>query len=246
MPLIPKSGASSRIESPSLRYAVERDKSCVNASSLRLQNGGQDAAGDCLERSVRLQRLAVRVGKRAFSYRHEPRPSSPQRAIAGRVHGGCGDGTGASRPYDTQKHCNTEWEPRGFASSTMFPVIPGKLYRSSRPGYEGGAKARVGLGQVQALIDTAKSLGIASIICILDEEHLCLYPNSDLLGIYLSAGFEVRHIAARDHSIPPLTRSQLDAVLAAYRSLPKPVLIHCSAGLGRTGVAWAHILDQAP
>lgn len=126
----------------------------------------------------------------------------------------------------------------------MTPVIPNKLYRSERPGYSGGANTPVGMGDVQSWIDAAQVAGIASIICLLDEEHLCLYPDEDLLGIYRTAGFEVRHIPTRDHSIPPLSPDQLDAVLHAYRELPKPVLIHCSAGLGRTGVAWAHILDH--
>ena len=56
------------------------------------------------------------------------------------------------------------------------------------------------MGQVQQWLDKAQALGIASIICILDEEHLSLYPDSDLIGLYRTAGFTVCHLSARDHS----------------------------------------------
>ena len=126
----------------------------------------------------------------------------------------------------------------------MNAILPDRLYRSSRPGYSGGGKLPVGMGEVQRWIEAAQSLGVVSIVCLLADEHLCLYPDGDLLGIYRTAGFEVRHIPATDHRRPLLTEDQLAAVLQAYRELPKPALIHCSAGIDRTGAAVAHILDH--
>jgi len=127
----------------------------------------------------------------------------------------------------------------------MHAVIPKKLYRSSRPGYSGGGRIPVGMGDVQRWIESAQSLGIVSIVCVLADEHLCLYPDGDLLGIYRAAGFEVRHVPVVDHRHPPLDAEQLAAVLYAWRELPKPVLIHCSAGIDRTGAAVRHILTHS-
>lgn len=147
----------------------------------------------------------------------------------------------------THKVLPSPVEPRDASQKPPFmsPVIPSQLYRTSRPGYSGGGRIPVTIGQVNLWVESAHALGIASIICLLSEEHLCLYPAPGLVAAYRAAGFQVRHIPAIDHSNPPLTTGQLAAVLSAWRELPKPVLIHCSAGLGRTGVAVAHICENS-
>ena len=89
-------------------------------------------------------------------------------------------------------------------------------------------------------------MGIRSIICLLADDQLNLYDDvpGGLLSHYRAAGFTVQHVPARDHQHPPLTRQHLDAIWRAYESLPKQILVHCSAGVDRTGRAIDHIRRQ--
>jgi protein tyrosine phosphatase (PTP) superfamily phosphohydrolase (DUF442 family) len=120
-------------------------------------------------------------------------------------------------------------------------VIVAALARGRRPGYfQGHSVARA---YVDAWIGDARTLGVKSIICLLAEDQLpyCGALETDLISYYRAAGFEVAHVPARDHQTPPLTPDHLTAIWKEYQDLPKPVLIHCSAGLDRTGRAVEYI-----
>jgi hypothetical protein len=87
-------------------------------------------------------------------------------------------------------------------------VVVDALARGRRPGYFLGRS--VSKAEVDAWIGNVKALGVKSIICLLAEDQLPHYDKLEtgLISYYRAAGFDVVHVPARDHQIPPaVTRS---------------------------------------
>jgi protein tyrosine phosphatase (PTP) superfamily phosphohydrolase (DUF442 family) len=96
---------------------------------------------------------------------------------------------------------------------------------------------------VDEWIGEVKAFGVRSIICLLARDQLKWYADlpGGLISYYRATGFTVAHIPALDHQIPPLTQEHLEKISEAYETLTKPVLVHCSAGIDRTGRAVEYI-----
>jgi protein tyrosine/serine phosphatase len=122
-------------------------------------------------------------------------------------------------------------------------VIEGRLARSARPGYPSRSVEKE---IVLSSIDCWKSHGIRSVICMLTSDELLYYPETDgdLLDLYRAGELVTRVIPVENHKEHPLNESEMDKVWAVYQTIEKPVLIHCSAGLDRTGAAVEAIMER--
>jgi hypothetical protein len=93
-------------------------------------------------------------------------------------------------------------------------------------------------------------VGIRSVICLLTARQLKRYYISGgldlhpegLLGYYDSQGLKVSPIETPDFEPP--SSDIMNRALRAFQSLPKPILLHCSAAIDRTTPIAAFIASQ--
>lgn len=108
----------------------------------------------------------------------------------------------------------------------------GRIFRSPMP---------FGKHDPEGLVYDAYRNNDISMIVLLAEDHECKEKTrQDLRALYTRDGFTVVHLPIVDYGIPraSVLREALDATVREAQS-GRHVVIHCSAGIGRTGLFMA-------
>lgn len=112
----------------------------------------------------------------------------------------------------------------------------GRLYRAARPGYP---LDEVGRKAVAAAVAEWKDAGVTHVVCLLTDGEQLYYYGQDLVRLYQRNGLVVLRFPVPDHKPMRLALAErLCAQVAGILESDKArVLVHCSAGCGRTSMA---------
>ena len=85
-----------------------------------------------------------------------------------------------------------------------------------------------------------------SLIVLLAEEEECVIRTGlNLKSLYLNQGFQVLHLPIPDFNVP--SKKDLEEAIkktVEHAEVGKNILIHCHAGLGRTGLFVAYLAKR--
>ncbi len=115
--------------------------------------------------------------------------------------------------------------------------LPGSIFRSPMP-------FSVYDPQGDSLFQFEREKG--SLIVLLAEEEECMIRTGlNLKSLYLNQGFQVLHLPIPDFNVP--SKEDLEEAIkktVEHAQVGQNILIHCHAGLGRTGLFVAYLAKR--
>ena len=115
--------------------------------------------------------------------------------------------------------------------------LPGRIFRSAMP-FSPYDPSGYGL-------ETFRQQAISLIVLLAETDECYFVTREDLPALYRQAGFQVLHLPIPDGGVPPReSLTQLVAAIIDHAQSGGHTVIHCYAGLGRTGLILAAIAKR--
>jgi len=138
---------------------------------------------------------------------------------------------------------NTDLSPNRI--KRLYEKGSKRLFRSERPGYPKGKTSLVPVHDVDAAVQSYKERNINTVILLLTDGESWKYYDADLAALYTKRGLRVFRFPIIDFSTPTpqmMARcvKQIHSCLSGRANSKswkcEGVVVHCSAGMGRTGL----------
>jgi protein-tyrosine phosphatase len=107
--------------------------------------------------------------------------------------------------------------------------LPGKLYRSVMPFGDYDPEG--------TLIERYQSVGIDTVVVLVEQAEIVARTGRNLIEMYAELALDVEHLPIEDFGVPDPDKLRLliEMVIADLQA-GRNLVVHCSAGKGRTGL----------